>query len=310
MQLVKYDAARKALAEARRIDEAKDIRDKAVAFKAYAMQAKDAEMVEHATEIKMRAEIRAGELLREMEKADGGDAQRTRFQKGTESPATLKELGVTKKQSSSWQKIASLPQPEQEQKIARAKAKARRVIEGQSASTERGTIGTDENEWYTPVEYIEAARAVLGEIDLDPASSDFAQKVIRAKSYFTKAQDGLTKEWFGRVWLNPPFAQPFIANFAAKIVAEVMAGRVPEAIMVTNNYSDTAWFHLAASVASAICFTRGRVKFYNQYEVGAQPTQGQTFFYFGDKPDRFTSVFRQIGFVTPKVLPFIERQAA
>ena len=61
-----------------------------------------------AAEIRVRAERRAGELLRDMKKRDGGDAMRARFQKGTELPPKLSELGITKKQSSRWQKLAKL----------------------------------------------------------------------------------------------------------------------------------------------------------------------------------------------------------
>ena len=60
------------------------------------------------------------------------------------------------------------------------------------------------NEWYTPGYIIEAAKKVLGTIDLDPASSDIANSIIKANIYYTIENDGLTKEWFGNIWLNPP----------------------------------------------------------------------------------------------------------
>jgi phage N-6-adenine-methyltransferase len=157
--------------------------------------------------------------------------------------------------------------------------------------------GTGENEWYTPAEYIEAARRVLGAIDLDPASSDDAQRVVQAKDYFTREQDGLTRKWKGRIWLNPPYSQPAIQQFAEKLVAEYEAHRVREAIVLTHNYTDTAWFHALASVSTAILFTRGRVGFVNPEGKSCNPTQGQAFFYLGDKPGAFKQEFSGFGFL-------------
>jgi len=69
-------------------------------------------------------------------------------------------------------------------------------------TTTRGTTGTGENEWYTPVEYVDLARTVMGVIDLDPASSDQAQSTVQALQHFTQADDGLKRVWHGNVWLN------------------------------------------------------------------------------------------------------------
>ncbi|MDP8929537.1 MAG: phage N-6-adenine-methyltransferase [Actinomycetota bacterium] len=68
----------------------------------------------------------------------------------------------------------------------------------------RHQVLTGNVEWYTPRPYLDAAVAVMGAIDLDPASCDLAQRNVRAVRYFTTEDDGLRQDWWGRVWLNPP----------------------------------------------------------------------------------------------------------
>jgi N6-adenosine-specific RNA methylase IME4 len=131
-ELVRYEAARRALAEASSVDEVKDIRDKAVAMRVYARQAKDRELIERATEIRKRAEIRAGELLREIGERRGGDQTTSE-----RSLPTNKEMGITDNQSSQWQRMAALPTNEQEALIERAKKTAAAAIERPTTEEKR-----------------------------------------------------------------------------------------------------------------------------------------------------------------------------
>jgi phage N-6-adenine-methyltransferase len=152
------------------------------------------------------------------------------------------------------------------------------------------------NEWYTPLEIIDAARDVLGAIDLDPASSARANVVVRAARFFSLADDGLTQPWRGRVWMNPPYAQPAIEHFADKLADSVTAGDVPAAVVLVNNATETAWFQTLGAVASALCLIQGRVKFWSpDSDATATPLQGQIVLYLGADVSTFCDTFRQFG---------------
>lgn len=176
-----------------------------------------------------------------------------------------------------------------------AQARCVRVCEQQNMGTVRGTEGTGEFERYTPSYYIEKARDVLGTIDLDPATSDLAQQTVQAEQYFTAEDDGLGRDWHGRVWLNPPYHRELAPLFIAKLLDELAAGRVSEAIVLTNNSTDTEWFRSAANICDAICFTAGRIHFEVPNAQPVLPTQGQAFFYFGPKLIDFIGVFETVG---------------
>jgi phage N-6-adenine-methyltransferase len=150
-------------------------------------------------------------------------------------------------------------------------------------------------EWYTPEKYIEAARLVMGSIDLDPASSDAAQKVVKAATHYTARDDGLTKEWSGNVFLNPPYKMPLIHDFCFRLCAEVESQNVRQAVLLTNDNTDTQWWHRSAATASAICFHVGRVSFYNAAGQWSSPTNGQTLFYFGTRVASFCKRFGEFG---------------
>jgi hypothetical protein len=124
------------------------------------------------------------------------------------------------------------------------------------------------------VDYAAASRRIRRrEIDLDPASHELAQRYIKAKRFYTPEDDGLKQQWHGRVWLNPPYSQPCVEHFTDKLIAEYRAGRVTEAILLTHNFADTAWFQRVIRTSAAICFASGRIDFERVDEQTGRPSR-------------------------------------
>lgn len=110
MELVIFDQAKQALEQAASIDEVKQIRDKAEAMRLYVKQAGESLVMQnHCAEIKVRAERKAGELLKETVRNRGTRLSGNIMQPPDESP-TLDDLGISKIQSSRWQLVASIPE--------------------------------------------------------------------------------------------------------------------------------------------------------------------------------------------------------
>ena len=100
------------------------------------------------------------------------------------------------------------------------------------------------NEYYTPGYIMERVRAVLGEINLDPASCEQANQTVQAQKFFTENDDGLAQEWYGRVFLNPPFnSKPRQGVWAARLLQCYQAGEISEAILLCGgNAKYTDWW--------------------------------------------------------------------
>ena len=177
---------------------------------------------------------------------------------------------------------------EEPEETATPKAIVQEVVNRPHVSYNSGN-----NEWYTPADIIEAARAVMGSIDIDPASNDIAQKVVKAKIYYTAESNGLNKKWTGNVWLNPPYASELIGKFVDKLIKE--QEHYEQAIILVNNATETEWFRKIISIASAVCFPKGRVKFYLPDGKTGAPLQGQAILYIGASPKKFTDAFLKVG---------------
>jgi hypothetical protein len=159
----------------------------------------------------------------------------------------------------------------------------------------RGHLRTSaSHEWHTPAEIVELARHVLGGIELDPASCEAANRVVRADHYYDEHMDGLTRPWSGRVFLNPPYGR-LAPSFARKFAGHYPHD-VPRAILVlANHHLSTAWFSTSLAVLEpATCIMNYRLRFSGS---ASQPTHGSVILGFGVDETRFREVFAPHGWV-------------
>jgi hypothetical protein len=169
---------------------------------------------------------------------------------------------------------------------------------------------TKSNEWYTPQKYIDAAREVLGEIDLDPASCALANETVKAKRYFSLQENGLLHPWHGRIWLNPPYginnAQPSkMQRWIDKANHEYQSGNAQEIIILVNALPDRVWFQPLWSYP--LCFVRKRIRFFSESGQSGAPQYGNVFAYLGPYEDKFINVFWQFGVITRRIDPTVKQ---
>jgi ParB family chromosome partitioning protein len=138
----------------------------------------------------------------------------------------------------------------------------------------------------------------MGDIDLDPASSELANQIVDAAEYYTKDDDGLQHNWYGRVWLNPPYAQPLVSQFCETVVQEYKDGNISQACVLTNNATETSFGQRLLSECSAVCFPSGRIRFIDKNgNPSGAPLQGQMVVYLGKSVSAFHAEFEQFGIV-------------
>lgn len=107
------------------------------------------------------------------------------------------------------------------------------------------------DEWLTPPEILRA----LGEFDLDPCAPT-TRPWDTARAHYTINDDGLSKDWDGRVWLNPPFGRE-AAAWLRKLARHGNGIALIPARTETRMFYESVW-----GVADAICFIRGRPHFH------------------------------------------------
>lgn len=172
----------------------------------------------------------------------------------------------------------------------------KRTVNGWLALPAHVAHASGENEWDTPAEYIEAARSAMGSIDTDPASNDEANKRIKANLFYTPDIDGRDNKWRGNVWMNPPYAQPLIAEFCDILVSKYNSREFQQACILVNNATETVWFQALLSISKCVCFPSGRIKFIDKAgNPSGAPLQGQAILYAGKRTEQFENEFSQFG---------------
>lgn len=167
---------------------------------------------------------------------------------------------------------------------------------------------SENNEWYTPLEYIELVYAVMVTIDLDPASSEKANEIVDAEKIYTIETDGLAHqdEWEGRVFLNPPYGKTARKSnqdiWTSALLRAYHKGLVKEAIALVNAVPDRNWFKPLWDFP--ICFCYDRIKFLDENLVPqTSPTHPNAFVYLPSHYDEelatedFFAKFSSIGHV-------------
>lgn len=150
-------------------------------------------------------------------------------------------------------------------------------------------------EWYTPEDIISDVIRVMGGIDVDPCSP-YHDGPVPATVHYTKAEDGLSLPWNGRVFMNPPYGHA-VLKWSMKLVFEYLEGRTKEAIVLTNSSTETRWFNQLSKVSGLWCAPIQRIKFVpgENNPKENRPTKGNAIFYFGKNSERFIDVFSEWG---------------
>lgn len=201
-------------------------------------------------------------------------------------------------QREAWQEAVNTA-PNGNPTAAHVESVVNTIKRGASQQVQVTIFSSESNEYYTPPEYIEAARAVLGRIDLDPASCEAAQQTVKAERFYTKDDNGLIQEWYGAVWLNPPYGttagQSNQGIWAQKLIREYLKGRTTEAVLLVKaalgyNWFEDLWYHWP------VCFARERLSFIKPDGTNeGQSKQGTAFVYVGPNVEKFKEVFSQFG---------------
>lgn len=110
--------------------------------------------------------------------------------------------------------------------------------------------------WATPLEVVAELEAEFGKFDLDPCCRP---ETAKAQKFYTEADNGLAREWRGKVFLNPPYSKP--GPWLEKALKEIEVGNASLVVALLPVRTDTRWFHDFVKDRAEVRFVRGRISF-------------------------------------------------
>ena len=134
------------------------------------------------------------------------------------------------------------------------------------------TTPSTTDSWYTPPHIVES----LGRFDLDPCTMSVAPfRHAGTNFYYDRGEDGLARDWHGRVWLNPPYSNwvPWLKKLSDHGDGIALISARTE----TRGFFDHVWYD-----ANAVLFLQGRIRFIKPDGTkGPSPTLGSVLIAYG-----------------------------
>lgn len=122
-------------------------------------------------------------------------------------------------------------------------------------SINRGMFTSSTDMWETPQSFYEELNKEHA-FNLDVCATLENRKCER---FFTIEDDGLSQEWSGTCWMNPPYGRN-IGAWVRKAYESVMDGKAEKVVCLLPARTDTAWWH-DYCMRGQVKFIRGRLKF-------------------------------------------------
>ena len=154
----------------------------------------------------------------------------------------------------------------------------------------------DEN--YTPDWFVTPCRDFLGSIDLDFYSCEIANKIIKAKKFYTKENSALDRDLskYEKKFANPPYSRYLVDKCVDHVLK--FAG-IGETLLLVNTDTSVKWYQRAMHLCTAYLYPSSRMQFFSPFrdplDKKKRNRYAQTLFYFGDRPQQFANKFLEFG---------------